>query len=129
LNVIGGEDMAKKVESPSKVKSQVKSKPKATAKSKAAVKKQPAKSVTRVPVEFVFWCHDGSTFADLRELAEGLAAMSDETFFYHSNPAKQDFANWVRDVIEDAWLAEELAMATSRLQAAECVTGRLALIA
>jgi hypothetical protein len=127
LNVTGGKDMAKKVKSQSKVKSQVISKPKATAKSKAAVKKQPAKSVTRVPVELVFWCHDGSTFADLRELAEGLAAMSDETFFYHCNSEKQDFANWVRDVIIEEDLAEELARAINRQQAAECVAARLVL--
>lgn len=105
-----------------KVKKQVRAKPQAKA------KKQPTKSMTKVPVELVFWCHDGSVFADLRELAEGLAAMSDETFSHHSNSDKQDFANWVRDVIEDAWLADELARAISRLQAAECVAGRLALL-
>ena len=103
--------------------------PKVKAKTQAKAMKQPSKSVAKVPAEVVFWCHDGGIFSDLRELAEGLAAMSDETFFYHSNPDKQDFANWVRDVIEDALLAEELAMAASRLQAAECVTDRLALIA
>jgi hypothetical protein len=110
-----------------KAKPQAKVKPQAKAKPRGRAKKQIAKSMTKVPVELVFWCHDGSVFADLRELTEGLAAMSDETFFYHSNSEKQDFANWVRDVIEDALLADELARANSRLQAAKCVAARLAL--
>jgi hypothetical protein len=125
--------MAVKAKLRAKAKPEAKVKPKMKAKQVRAKprgrpKKQIAKSMTRAPVELVFWCNDGSVFEDLRELAEGLAAMSDETFFYHSNSEKQDFANWVRDVIEDAWLADELARATSRLQAAECVANRIALL-
>jgi len=90
-------------------------------------KKQPEKLVVKAPVEYVFWCHDGSVFTDLRELAEGLTAMSDETFAYHSNPEKQDFSNWVRDVIGEEQLANDLARAISRLQAARYVTARTAL--
>jgi hypothetical protein len=111
-----------------KAKTQAKAKQEVKAKPRGRQKKQMAKPAAKAPAELVFWCHDGSVFEDLRELAEGLAAMSDETFFYHSNPAKQDFATWVRDVIEDAWLANELARATSRLQAAECVANRIALL-
>jgi hypothetical protein len=98
-------------------------------KTRVKVKKQPATSLTRAPVDMVFWCHNGSVFADLRELAEGLRAMSDETFAYHSNLEKHDFSNWVKDVIRDELLAIELAGAIDRLQAAEYVAARLALIA
>ena len=101
-------------------------KPQAKAK-KQPEKKQPDKLLVKVPAEYVFWCHDGCTFADLKELADGLQAMSDETFAYHSNREKQDFANWVRDIIEDAWLAEELARASNRLQAAMYVSARITL--
>jgi hypothetical protein len=118
--------MAAKAKPKARVKPKAKAKQEVKAKPRGRTKRQVTKSMTKVPVELVFWCHDGSVFEDLRELAEGLAAMSDETFFYHSNPEKQDFANWVRDVIEDAWLADELARATSRLQAAECVVNRIA---
>jgi hypothetical protein len=120
--------MATKAKAQAKTKPRVKAKQEVKAKPRGKTKKQTAKSMAKAPVELVFWCHDGSVFNDLRELAEGLAAMSDETFFYHSNYEKQDFANWVRDVIEDAWLADELARATSRLQAAECVANRIALL-
>jgi hypothetical protein len=118
--------MAAKAKPQAKIRPRAKAKQQVKAKPRGRAEKQMAKSMTKVPVELVFWCHDGSIFADLRALAEGLAAMSDETFFYHSNSEKQDFANWVRDVIEDAWLADELARATSKLQAAECVVKRIA---
>ena len=95
------------------------------AKPPVKAKKQPGK----VPAEYVFWCHDGSVFADLEELAEGLAAMSDDTYAYHCNLEKQDFSNWVRHVIKDEELAMELAIARSRVQAAEYVASRIALMA
>ncbi len=99
------------------------------AKPQAKAKKQSDKLLVKVPAEYVFWCHDGSIFADINELAEGLAAMSDETFAYHSNLEKQDFSNWIRDIVRDEQLADDLARATSRLQAAEYVAARIALLA
>jgi uncharacterized protein YggL (DUF469 family) len=61
----------------------------------------------------------------LVELAAGLATMTDATFAHHSNREKQDFCNWVRDVIEDIELANDLAMAGSRDRAAVCVAERI----
>jgi hypothetical protein len=95
---------------------------------KTAGAKPAEKRLQKVPEEYVFYCCDGSVFRDLAELAAGLNAMTDEVFVYHSNSEKQDFCNWVRDVIEDIELAEELAMAASRLEAAERVAERLALL-
>jgi hypothetical protein len=86
------------------------------------------KLLAKVPAEYVFYCHDGIVFTDVNELAAGLATMSDETFAYHSNSEKQDFSNWVRDVIGDKQLANNLAKATSRLQATEYVVARIALL-
>jgi hypothetical protein len=96
---------------------------------KAKEKRQLDKLLVKVPSEYVFYCQDGSVFADLRELAEGLEAMSDETFAYHSNLEKQDFSNWVRDIVGDEELANDLAKATNRLQAAEYLVARIALLA
>jgi hypothetical protein len=87
-----------------------------------------SKLLAKVPEGYFFWCHDGSVFADINELAAGLATISDETFAYHSNLEKQDFSNWVRDVIGDKQLANDLARATSRLQATEYVAGRITLL-
>ena len=118
--------MAKKVRPRAAVNPEPKATPKAPAAPKVAAKKRSARSIARAPAEFVFWCHDGSVFADLGELAAGLAAMSEETFAYHSNSEKQDFANWVKDVILEEELAEDLARAIDRAQAVECVTAHLA---
>ena len=88
-------------------------------------KEQAQKFLSKVSEEHVFWCHDGSIFRDMKELAEGLVKMLDEVFAYHVNPEKNDFSNWVRDVIKDEKLASDLAAATSRVQAAGCVSSRL----
>ena len=88
--------------------------------------RQNAKLLGKVPAENVFYCHDGVTFTDINELAAGLATMADETFAFHSNLEKQDFSNWVRDVIGDNKLADDLAGAESRLEATEAVVARIA---
>jgi hypothetical protein len=92
---------------------------------KAAAAKPAEKKLARVPEHYVFYCCDGGVYGDLEELAAGLAAMTDEAFAYHSNREKQDFCNWVRDVIEDIELANDLAMAASRMEAADCVSDRI----
>jgi hypothetical protein len=88
-------------------------------------KEQVQKLLSRVPEEYAFWCHDGSVYRDMKELAEGLVKMPDEVFAYHANPEKNDFSNWVRDMIKDDKLADDLALATSQAQAAGCVANRV----
>jgi hypothetical protein len=122
--------MAKKEKQPTKAKKpmeQLKKPAEPSKKPPAQLKKPPQKQAVKALAECVFWCHDGRIFTDLMELAAGLEAMSDETYAYHSNLEKQDFSNWVRDIIEDEWLAEELARATNRLEAAICVSARITL--
>ena len=94
-------------------------------KSPVKTRKQNRKLSEKVPAEYVFWCHDGTVFSDVNELVTGLLSMTDEVFTYHSNPEKHDFSNWIRDIIGDEILADELARASDRLQAAECVSARL----
>jgi len=78
-----------------------------------------------VPDEHVFRCHDGSIFRNMRELGDGLEAISDETFVFHANADKNDFSNWVRDIIKDEKLARDLSKASDRLQAAKSVAARV----
>lgn len=84
--------------------------------------------LARVPDEYVFWCHDGTVFHDMKELAEHLGTMTDDTFSYHCNAAKNDFTNWVRDVIGDRKLAEDLARVHDRMAAAQIVSQRTAFL-
>jgi hypothetical protein len=90
--------------------------------------RQNARLLGKVPAEYVFYCHDGTIFSDVNELAAGLATMADETYYYHSNLEKQDFSNWVGDVIGDKKLANDLARAESRLEATEAVVARIAFL-
>ena len=104
-------------------KSEPKNKTPTKRQTKAKAKKKTP--LVKVPEECIFWCRDGRTFRDLKELAEGLAAMSDDTFFHHVNQEKNDFSNWVRDVIDDNELATSLAQTASKDEAATYVIARL----
>jgi hypothetical protein len=132
--------MPKKVKAQAEPKRQAVPKGQTKPKRRALLKAQPKpkrqavpkegaqKFLAIVPEEYIFWCCDGSTFRDIKELADGLAAMSEDVFTSHVNSEKNDFYNWVRDVIKDEELASELAAATTRLQAADCVSDRVALL-
>jgi hypothetical protein len=81
-----------------------------------------------VPQEHVFWCRDGRILKNLRELCDALGAMSDDTFTYHVNAAKNDFSNWVKDVIKDDALAGDLLKAANTGTAVRVVTERIAFL-
>ncbi|MBI2832636.1 MAG: hypothetical protein HYX79_10315 [Chloroflexi bacterium] len=93
----------------------------------AKVKEDPAKLLSDTPQEYVFWCNDGRILKNLNDLGQALAGMTDETFSFHSNVEKNDFANWVRDIIGDSKLTTALQRASEdRTQAAKAVAKRLA---
>ena len=79
----------------------------------------------RVPDDRVFWCCDGGIVVSMRQLGEALNIMADETFTYHSNDERKDFACWVKDVIGDEKLARDLTKAPNRNQAAKRVMERI----
>lgn len=91
-------------------------------------KSEAEKFLANVPEQYVFWCNDGRVLRDMKELGEALTSMADETFAYHSNEAKKDFSNWVRDIIGDEKLAKDLEKPLTRAQAAKIVADRVALL-
>ncbi len=78
-----------------------------------------------VPDGKQFWCNDNREFKSLEQLAEGFKAMSGETYRYHVNESKNDFSNWVKDVIGDEKMASDLRKAKSAAQAAKAVSDRI----
>jgi hypothetical protein len=89
--------------------------------------KQEAKSwLADVPDAYVFWCSDGRTVRNMKDLAEALSTMADEIFAYHASAQKNDFSTWVRDIIRDEKLAGDLLKASNRIQAANMVAERTA---
>lgn len=72
-----------------------------------------------------FWCNDGSVISNLPQLAECLTHINDYSFGYHVTSEKNDFGNWVRDVIGDEKLARDITRTTNHLEAAEVVRTRI----
>lgn len=87
------------------------------------------KLLADVPQEYVFWCCDGRTMRNMQELAEALNTMADDVFAYHANEQKNDFSTWVRDIIRDDRLADDLLQVSSRTAAAIVVTQRASSLA
>jgi len=79
-----------------------------------------------VPQDKVFWCRDGKVVRNMDELAAALRQMSEETFRYHATGQKNDFITWVRDVIGDMTLTNQLKKAASPATSARKVELRLA---
>ena len=75
-----------------------------------------------------FWCQDGKVIKNIKELQEALNGMSDETFHYHAGEWRNDFSNWVRDVVGDNKLANDLSRAKSRIQAGKVVAQRVSFL-
>ncbi len=95
----------------------------------AETMKQEAKRLLAdVPSEYVFRCHDGLTLQSIKELGDALNSTADEIYVFHANTEKNDFTNWVRDVIKDDMLAKDLQKATNRTQAAKRVASRIAIL-
>jgi len=58
--------------------------------------------------EQYFRVKDGRIVKSLKDLVDVLNQIDDETFYHHVNVEKNDFANWVRDVLQDLYLANQL---------------------
>ena len=61
-----------------------------------------------VPETYHFCLKDGTRLKSLHDLIVSLEDMPDEIFYHHVSDAKNDFANWVDDILKDHLLAEEL---------------------
>lgn len=95
----------------------------------STLKEKARKFLAKVPEENVFRCQDGYILHSMEELGEALDTMTDDTFSHHVNVQKNDFANWVSNVIGDKELAEDLARSRNRVQAAKTVIGRVVTLA
>ncbi len=65
-------------------------------------------NLQNAPENQVFWMKDGRKIKNLHELVRELHRADEETFRYHVNEQKNDFANWVKDVLKDDILATRI---------------------
>ena len=75
-----------------------------------------------------FWCNDGKLIKNPGELEKALNDMSDETFHYHASGGRNDFSNWIRDVVGDNKLANDMSKAKSRIQASRAAAQRISFL-
>ena len=78
------------------------------------------------PSEKVFWCSNGNRIKNLKELERELKKMDEEIFGHHVNEEKNDFSNWIYDVIGDIELAENIREIKDKSEIAKKVKNRIA---
>jgi len=66
-----------------------------------------------IPSDKYFYLKDGTVVKNLFELSKALEKMPDDVFRHHVNENKNDFYNWVRDIVKDPKLAANVLSAKS----------------
>ena len=70
---------------------------------------QPVRYVfTDVPEGKAFLTLDGRRLRNLLELADALDHMDERVFRHHANGERNDFSNWIRDVMGEQALADSV---------------------
>ena len=67
-----------------------------------------------VAPEKEFVVENGIIIKNIQDLHNAIAEMSEENFSHHRNNTKNDFYNWVTDVVQDKRLAHALARAKTK---------------
>jgi hypothetical protein len=72
-----------------------------------------------------FWVNNGPVLRNIKDLADVLEKMSDQSFAYHVNTEKNDFSAWAGNILKDDVLARNLAKSKTLKAAIKTVSGRL----
>ncbi|MFH0740093.1 MAG: hypothetical protein V1819_03140 [bacterium] len=64
-----------------------------------------------------FWAKDGRILSDLRDLKNALEEMAEETYAFHVDKTKNDFAKWVEEILKNKKVATELKKAKNKIDA------------
>lgn len=83
------------------------------------------RALRHVPDEKRFYCHDGRILNNIYDLKSALEEMHADTYSHHVTDEKNDFARWVKEVLLDDKLSNELAKCTCAEDAAVIVSERI----
>lgn len=97
----------------------------AATKKKAGTKKVQVRALVCAIGEKCFWTTDGRVLKDLEQLHMAFGSMDDEVFLHHVTKEKNDFADWVEVVLEDAACAADLRRARKTNTAKSAVARHL----
>lgn len=78
-----------------------------------------------VPKDKTFRTYLGPEIENLYGLADALETISNDSFNHHVTSQKNDFANWIRDVIKDEELANSVATIKNSTAMARIVKKRI----
>ena len=92
---------------------------------KKRVKKSTKKVYMTAPHEHRFWACNGLVLSNLNDLAKCLKKMDNGHFTHHVNSKKNDFANWVSDILHDKALASLLRKSKTRSSSLKQVEAKL----
>jgi hypothetical protein len=81
------------------------------------IKKTIEEKVVKAEGPARFWAKDGRILSDLRDLKQGLEEMAEETYAFHANKTRNDFAKWTEEVLQNKRVATELKKAKNKLDA------------
>ncbi|MBI3050899.1 hypothetical protein HYY74_00395 [Candidatus Woesearchaeota archaeon] len=81
--------------------------------------------LARVPLNVSFWLCTNEQLKSLDELSRALGRVTDEVFRYHVNRDKNDFENWIREIINDRELAREISRIKTRDTLVRKITERV----
>ena len=77
--------------------------------------------------DFSFWTCHGRVVRNVYEMADAIDGMNDDAFRYHVNDdnKKNDFANWLLNIIEDGELAHRLKKVRDRQTYVKIIRDRI----
>jgi len=79
----------------------------------------------RLEKDEFFYTNGGKAIKNLKEFAFRLEKLSDEEFNHHVNDERNDFSNWIRDVMGDKRLADKIANTRDRREMQIAILKRL----
>lgn len=86
------------------------------------------KIISDVRPENSFYLKDGRILRNIYELSEAIRLMKDDVFRYHVNSSKNDFANWIGDVLGDEELANKVSKIKEPKAMHRAISSRIAAI-
>ena len=88
-------------------------------------KKEALRALSDVNSKHNFWVSDGSVLKSINDLLSALKKMKKNIFQFHVNKEKNDFANWINDIIKDDKLAKEISKIKDRKGIIKKITQRV----
>ena len=86
------------------------------------------KLLREVEKEREFHSYSGNRIRSVEDLHDILIKMDEREFMFHRNNSKNDFYNWVKNVVEDIKLANDIARAKTKQTTVKRVDERIRIL-